>query len=108
MSIQGRIDVDNTFGNQTLRIALGAAVYVVTLRYNSRMDRWLIDIADANLNPLVQGRVLQGAWPAFQRFSGVVAGLPVGFIYALDNTGAGGDPQENTLGGDCPLYYWEP
>jgi hypothetical protein len=87
------------------RVALGNATYVVTFRYNARMDRWLIDVADANTVPLVTGLPILGGWPMIQRFQGIVKGLPEGFWVALDMTGAGRDPQQETLGGDIPLFY---
>ncbi len=87
------------------RTALGDAVFVVTFRYNSRMDRWLVDVADANLKPLLYGIPILGAQGITSRFRGIIPGVPKGFWAALDMTGAGRDPQEFTLGGDLPLLY---
>ena len=92
----------------TQRVALGQSTFVLTLRYNARMDRWLMDVADANANTLLYGKPVLGSWPAFDRFHGIVAGLPVGSMVAFDLTGAGRDPQEDTLGNDVKLLYVDP
>ncbi len=89
----------------TQRVALGASVFVVTFRYNGRMDRWLVDVADSNLKVLLTGLPVLGGWPVTTRFKGLIEGLPTGFWVALDMTGAGRDPQQDTLGGDVPLFY---
>lgn len=96
-----------TDGYFTQRTALGAASYVLTFRFNSRMDRWVLDIADANQNVLVSGLVIQGGWPTTKRLRGIIAGLPKGDFLAVDMTGQGRDPDEETMGGDCVMAYYE-
>lgn len=40
---------------QKLAISLGGVNYVLKLRYNARLELWLLDIADAEERPLVSG-----------------------------------------------------
>jgi hypothetical protein len=105
---KGIIPVRNDISPYSMRIALGAVVYVLTFRYNARMDRWLLDVADANLNILVSGQPILGGLGVAGDLGGCIPGWPAGLLFTLDNTGAGRDAQENTFGGDVPLYYWEP
>ncbi len=93
----------NQFYSQ--RTVLGGVSYVLTFRYNSRMDRWILDIADANAVTLVTGVPILGRWAGLRRFNGIIPGLPKGALAATDLTGADRDPQEATFGNDVPLFY---
>ena len=99
------VPVDGFF---TQRTVLGPASYILTFRYNTRMDRWVLDIATSVGVPIVTGRVIQGRWPVLSRFVGRYDGLPLGALIAVDMTGQNRDPQENTLGGDVILAYYQP
>lgn len=90
----------------TMRTALGTASFTLTMRYNARMDRWLMDIADANGVDLLNGQPILTGWPVFTTFFNKIPGLPAGYLIAADLTGNGNDPTELTLGGDVPLVYW--
>lgn len=97
-----------TPGFYTQRTTLSGVSYLLTFRYNSRMDRWLLDIADANAQLLLAGLPILGAWSVAGRFAGLIRGLPLGHLAAADLTGAQRDPQENTLGSDVPIFYMVP
>ena len=94
------------FFNQ--RTVIDGVTYVLTFRYNARMDRWILDVADANQNTLVAGAVIQGGWPVISRYRGIAIGIPVGAFLAIDMTLQGRDPQEFTLGADVPMLYYGP
>ncbi len=108
MPDSGVIPIDNSLGFSTIRVALGDATYLLRTRYNARMDRWILDVADSNANLLVAGIPILGEWPTLTRFQGIIAGLPKGMLASIDMTGSHRDPQENTFGTDCPLFYLEP
>ncbi len=93
----------NQFYSQ--RTALSGVSYILTFRYNARMDRWLLDVADSNANLLLAGAPILGRWAGVKRFNGLIPGLPVGALAAADLTGADRDPQEETFGNDVPLFY---
>lgn len=108
MSVLGLIPVDNNLGFYSERIALGASVFVLSIRFNSRMGKWILDVADANNVTLLGGIPILGNWPLTDRFHNLILGLPEGTIAALDLLSLGRDPDENTLGSDMPLFYSEP
>ena len=99
---QPGVPLDGCF---TMRTTLGAANFTLTARYNARMDRWLMDVADANGNALLTGMPILTGWPIWTRFFNNIPGLPAGAMLAVDLTGAGNDPTEFTFGGNVPLFY---
>jgi hypothetical protein len=107
MSKQGIVPVDAGTPHYSESVALGASVYVLTFRYNSRMDRWIMDIADSNANTLLTGMPVLSMASVLRTLKGSVPGLPKGLLFAADLSGAGADPQLATFGAGCPLFYWE-
>ncbi len=93
----------NQFYSQ--RTALSGVSYILTFRYNARMDRWIMDVADSNATLLLAGIPILGRWAGLRRFNKLIPGLPVGALAAVDLTGADRDPQESTFGNDVPLFY---
>ncbi len=94
-------------GCYSQRTVLGSVSFLLTFRYNARMDRWLLDVADTNANLLVAGVPILGRWAGLHRFNGRIPGLPRGYLAATDLTGMDRDPQEHTFGTDIPLFYLE-
>jgi len=89
----------------TIRTALGGASFTLTIRYNARMDRWLMDVADSNGMTLLSGQPILTGWTVFGTFFNKIPGLPSGAMVAVDLTGNGADPTEFTLGGNVPIFY---
>ena len=99
------IPVDATLGNYTQRVNLDGVVYLLGLRWNDQMGRWILDLADSAGNALVQGRpVLEGVG-LLDRFKGIVAGLPAGSLRAIDGTGNHQDPDSDNFGTQVQLLY---
>lgn len=90
-----------------MRIALGASVFLLTFTLNTRMGGWVLDVADANNNPLIYGVPILTGWPALGIFNKRLSGLPLGMLLAIDLSGNGADPQEFTFGSTVPFYYVE-
>jgi hypothetical protein len=90
-------------------IGLSGVQYLLTFRFNVRMQRWLMDIADAlgvpilSSLPLLLGQSLTG------RFKGL-AGVPVGDFYVFDDTspGQGNQPTRYSFGTTHSLWYSDP
>jgi hypothetical protein len=101
------IPVDNTSGKSVQRIALEGAVYTLTIRWNSRMACWLLDVAAADGTTIISGLAIREGWPVTAPYVGRYAGLPPGILQALDPTGAHQEPTFDTLGDTVPLYYAE-
>lgn len=94
-----------TDGSFTQRTILDGVAYNLSFRYNARMDRWILSVADANQNQLLSGICIQGLWPVITTWHNLIAGLFTGDFIAVDLTGQGRDPTELTLGGDIPLFF---
>lgn len=105
MSSPVLVPVDTTLGFYSERVALDGISYILSFRYNARMDRWLLDVADSSGNPILYGCPILESWPVLSRFRGKIPGLPQGPLVALDQSGTGQDPTEKTLGASVPLFY---
>jgi hypothetical protein len=88
------------------RISLSGTVYTLRFRYNSRMQRWILDIADASNNDLINGLPIL----INQNVNGqyVITGLPPGFFFAIDTTQQDMQPTLNSFGTINSLFYSDP
>ena len=84
-------------------ITLTGAVYTLTLRYNARMDRWMLSISDSSGNDLIVGLPVLIDRNINGRF--VVSGLPEGIFVAQDDTNQGTQPTRYSFGIDHTLFY---
>jgi len=89
----------------TFQIDLEGKLYTFTFRYNERMDRWLMDIADENENPLLSGIVILTDYNLIERFKDDA--LPPGEFFALDESGEQKYAGREDLGNDIKLFYVE-
>lgn len=89
----------------TFQIDLEGVLYTFTIRYNERMDRWLMDIADENENDLLVGTPILTHFNLIERFKS--AALPPGGFFALDESGNQKQPGRDDLGNDIKLFYVE-
>lgn len=88
-------------------IALSSVQYQLTFRYNSRMSRWAMSVADAMGNPVLSSvtllidRILGGQFHYLTSF-------PVGTFFCLDNTGTDAQPTRYSFGTTNTEYYLDP
>lgn len=85
----------------------GAEIYFVDLRYNARMDRWVLALRDGQDRAVIEGApvlqlvdLLKAAAPELR---------PRGFLICQWTHVADGaeEPSERTLGATCELVYFE-
>lgn len=88
-------------------IGLSGVQYQLTIRFNSRMERWLMDIASAGGTPLLSSVPLLIGRNLIGRFAANAA-LPVGMFFVLDNTNSGAEPTRNSFGTTHTLWYQDP
>jgi hypothetical protein len=87
------------------QIELDGGVYTLGFRYNERMDRWLMDIADGAGVEVLNGVVLLTNIPLTDDY--VKEGLPPGRFICEDRTGQSKDAGIDDLGNDVRLLYQE-
>ena len=88
------------------RVTLDGVEFVLRVRWNSRMQRWVLDLYDVAEAPLATNLVLNvgsGLLAAFGRR----ADFPAGELLAFDTSGAGAEAGIDDLGGRVRLYYVE-
>lgn len=88
-------------------IGLSGKQYTLRFRYNTRMSRWIMDVADSLNNtmlssiPLLINRILAGQFH-------YITGFPVGTFFTLDSTNLGTQPTRFSYGVDHVGYYLDP
>lgn len=87
------------------QIDLEAKLYTFKFRYNERMDRWVMDIADENENALLSGIAILTDWDLIGRFKNDA--LPPGTFLAMDESGERKYAAREDLGNDIKLFYIE-
>lgn len=89
----------------TFRITLAAVRYTLELRYNIRMARWILNIMNANGDPILMGAPLL----IQRRLTQYPArGLPPGDMFVVDNSGKGTQPTLSSFLTDHQLIYGDP
>lgn len=87
-------------------VTLTGVRYNLHVRYNLRMDRWLLDIADAAGNLVVAGIVLLIQRSLTGQYTTLA--LPPGPLLAADLSGQNLQPTEASFLTDHALIYGEP
>lgn len=94
----------NTFPWYQFRVTLTQVVYTITMRYNPRMQRWIMDIGDASNNPIQVGLPILIERNVAGQY--VTVGLPPGTIFATCDTAAPlTQPSRLSFGTTHTLYY---
>lgn len=97
------LPVTNADPNYRFQIELEGRLYFFEFRYNTRMERWLMDLEDENQDPLVVGIPVLTNLFLLAQF--VDDRLPPGFIIAQDESGEGKQATRQQLGNDVKLLY---
>lgn len=89
--------------NYKYNIILEGTRYYLTFQYNSRMDRWIISIANYKQEPILSGLpVLQGA-DLIRRF--VTDEKPPGFLFFTNPADLTTEAGRDTVSDDYLLMY---
>jgi hypothetical protein len=100
------IPARNDFPWYRFKITLSGVVYTLRFRYNLRMDRWILDIADPSNNPILIGlpvlleRDMTGQY--------VMAAIPPGTLFISDDTNKGSQPGRYAFGNTHTFFYADP
>ena len=84
---------------------LDGTAYTLVFRFNSRSNRWFMDILDESEAPLLEGVKLLARTDLNSRFKSEQ--LPKGVFIALDQSGRNEEPDRLNFSNDVLLYYAE-
>lgn len=87
------------------QIDLEGTIFTITIRFNERKARWVMDIGDSNGTSILAGIVLLTDVNITDQYVG--DNLPPGRFFVVDETGEGKNPGINDLGNDVKLFYLE-
>lgn len=102
---QLEIPVRSDFKAYSFQIDLEGTVYTLRFRFNQRMERWIMDIATAADEDILNGIVVLTGVPLTDKY--VYETLPPGRFIAIDQSGEGRNAGADDLGNDVRLIYEE-
>lgn len=100
------VPINNQLPWQTFKITLSSVVYTLEFRYNTRMQRWMMDIDDASGNPILEGvpcLVLRDLIGQYRTLA-----VPVGTFFVTDDTGQDLQPEQFDFGIQNTIWYEDP
>ena len=87
------------------KIELDGTIYSLRIRYNERLERWVLDIKDQEETPLVMGVVMLTGVALLAQH--VAEGAPPGDFVLLHKDGTNTNATRDDLGDLVNLYYVE-
>lgn len=105
MSVQ-ELPLRSDFKAYNFQVDLDGQTYTLRFRFNTRMGRWIMDIADAAGVDILTGVVVLTNLPLTDQYLHLEA-MPQGRFIAIDETGENKDAGENDLGNDVKVVYEE-
>lgn len=99
------LPVRSDFKQYSMKLELELVVYTFTFGYNTRRQRWYMDIADQAGNEILNGVPVLINIPLCDQY--IDLRLPPGRFIAIDKTGNNKIPGEDDLGKDVKIYYEE-
>jgi hypothetical protein len=85
------------------KISIGGVLYTLHFLFNYRMQRWMVDINDANDNQIMSGIPCLINRDMFGQY--VTLPLPPGIIFCTDNTNQDSQPTQYSFGVGNTLWY---
>lgn len=99
------IPVRSDIPSYNFQITLEGIVFTLHLRYNTRLERWVMDVNDVDDANIVTGIPLLYGLPLLDRYKD--ERLPLGRFVISDETGEKRNPTRDGLGDDFKLLYRE-
>ena len=87
-----------------IKLSLNNIIYTARFRFNKRSQRWILDIADAAGNDILNGIVLLVSRNLTGQY--VISGLPPGVLFVASDTGSE-QPSRYSFASDKTLFYKE-
>lgn len=89
-----------------VQMQLSGVVYTLVFRYNVRSQRWIMDVRDPSENYIVVGLPILIDRDVAGQY--VMANIPAGPFFAIDNTGTQDQPTVYSFGNTHSFYYQDP
>jgi len=105
MSIQ-EMPVRSDFKAYSFQVDLDGITYILRFRFNTRLDRWIMDIADSSDNDILNGLVVLTNVPLTDQYLSD-PNMPQGRFIVIDETGNNKEAGSNDLGNDIKVLYEE-
>jgi hypothetical protein len=99
------IAVISSLPNYEFKTDLDSVTYILALRYNSRMDRWIMDIKTEDDDPIIMGRPILLGVSLLAQY--VDPRLPDGDIFAINLGTTIQEAGKEDLGSNVLLLYQE-
>lgn len=90
-----------------MQIALSGTLFNLKFQWNALNQYWLMDILDANFNPIVYGIVVVTNFNISQQFA-ALTGMPAGDIVVQNITNEWQNIQRFSMGNTTELIYYVP
>lgn len=100
-----QLPVRNDFPAYEFQVELEGRIYILGFRFNTRANRWFMDIKDQSQTPIIMGILVQQGVPLTRYY--VREALPPGNFWAIDQTGEAKEPDRENFGVDLILIYEE-
>lgn len=99
------IPLRNDVPSYQFRSELDSTTYTILIRYNSRMDRWVMDLNTENNTPLITGIILVLGTSLLARFQ--IDGIPEGDLFLINIENENTEGNRNNFGDNVQLFYQE-
>jgi hypothetical protein len=99
------IAVVSSIPNYEFKTDLDGVTYTLAFRYNSRMDRWIMDIKTEDDDPIIMGIPILLGVSLVKRFAD--SRLPAGDIFAISTGTTTSEAGKEDLGENVLLLYQE-
>jgi hypothetical protein len=99
------IPTSEQFTWYTRAITLTGQAYTLEIRYNSRLQRWLMSILDRIQNPILLSIPLLINRNLTQQYA--TLSIPEGMLYCVDETGQQLEPVLSSFLTSHTLYYFD-
>lgn len=100
-----QVPTRNDIYDYTFRVELDSIIYIINIRYNTYMDKWLLDIKSSSDSPIIMGIPLLLGTNLLDRY--VDSRLPAGdlFMYNIEDETIDGGIDD--LGDNLIMMYME-
>lgn len=97
------LPIDSADPAYDVDVDLSGTIYRLTVQWNTRGAYWTVGIALVDGTPIVAATKIVPGWSLFEHQQD--PRLPAGRIVAIDMTGTGAMPTDESLGSGCLVVY---